>query len=90
MIIMQAEMSRDANGILAWIEHSKMRGIVVHAETPEKAWQELKKSVKVKIAFDYGLGVDSVKESAMEEGVKFHCPIPESGTISKEMTVQFC
>lgn len=43
----------DGEGCVGWIE--SIKGLVVQAPTHEKAYDELVTSVKVKLAFDWGI-----------------------------------
>jgi len=48
-------------GWLAWINNEKFKGLVVQAESPREAFNELMISLKVKIAFDYKLNIENIE-----------------------------
>ena len=56
------ETFNDEAGYVAWIENEKFKGLVVQADSLERVIQELFTSLKVKIAFDYGISIGGVEE----------------------------
>lgn len=61
-LIARIESWGDA-GYLAYID--SIKGMVEQAETPEKAMQELLISLKVKMAYDLGIGYEALKETVV-------------------------
>jgi hypothetical protein len=55
-------------GFIAWIENIK--GLVVQAATMEEAHKELLTSIKVKLAFDWGIPYADLKEVTDENEMK--------------------
>lgn len=49
-------------GYVGWIENEKFKGMVVQAESAEAAHKELLISLKAKIAYDFGIEMNSIEE----------------------------
>jgi len=64
---------------VAWIENEKFKGTVVQASTPGDAWKELLISVKVKIAYDYNIQIDTISEQKVESIEDFSYLMAKAG-----------
>jgi hypothetical protein len=55
------------------IDNEKFKGIVVQASSEEEAAKELLTSIKVKMAYDYGIAIESIQEDdGIDNSTKLH------------------
>ena len=64
---------------VAWIENEKFKGTVVQASTLGEAWKELMISIKVKIAYDYNIQINSISEQKVESMEEFSYLMAKAG-----------
>lgn len=65
-IMAYVESFGDEAGFVAWIDNAKFKGMVVQSNSLEGVLKELLISLKVKIAYDYGIEISGL-EKKLEE-----------------------
>lgn len=73
----------DEAGYVAWIDNEKFKGMVVQSNSFKGALQELFTSMKIKIAYDYGIAVGGVEEK-IEELMKEFSRLTEKKCVGKQ------
>jgi len=76
-------------GYVAWIDNSKNMKMAVQANTPEKAVKELLISLKVKIAYMFGVDINSIEEKEFNSEAEFQKEISEALKQTGKKELQF-
>lgn len=74
------------NMFIAWINSDSFKGIVVQGESKEDVMKEIKISIRVKIAYDYGLSIiDNNKEPIAIENKPTNHKYQYAGTVMLQL-----
>lgn len=63
----EIEQVSESEYIACIVDNKKFRGTVVQASTYEDAHRELITSIKVKIAYDYGIEIDTIQDEELQK-----------------------
>lgn len=97
MIKLIANVESFDNHFVAWIENTKnIKGMVVEGNSVEEVFDELLISLKVKIAYDLGVDIDSINhktirtEKEMQEYEQMRHLKLSDGKVKKEINLSIC